>query len=369
MPHRFLHILGDAFVDHFCFLDGDWPEKGGDALLTQPIRSYAGGSSVNTATHYQSLVTQSSTTTTPAPLKLHTVLNEHDSFGQLLLEHAQQHNFALINCRRPSDTASTGHCIAIVSKGERTFMTHPGCVHHFTAKDVSIEPIIQHDGDVHIHVAGYFNITGFWHGTLRDLLQTIRSERTKQYPLYSTTISLVTQHDVSNQWDGGIDEVVSCLDFIIVNELEANRIMQRGRKDESIPPCNYDPLPDWLSFWSPLNPKACIVVTRGSEGAVAFRNGTVLASLRPAVPVQLVDPTGAGDAFAAGFLYGIWSEHDNDSNKTNHQNVLSAQDIANGLQWGCAVGTASVKVRGASVPCHIESIREIYQKQMENIQL
>ncbi|GAX14503.1 hypothetical protein FisN_11Hh035 [Fistulifera solaris] len=361
MPNRFLHILGDAFVDHFCYLDGDWPEKGGDALLSQPIRLYAGGSSVNTATQYQSLVTQSSST--PAVLELHTVLNEHDSYGQLLLEHAQQHNFALINCRRPSDSSSTGHCIAIVSQGERTFMTHPGCVHQFTAENVSMERIIQHDGNVHIHVAGYFNITGFWHGALRDLLQSIRSERAKRYPLYSTTISLVTQHDASNQWDGGIDDVVSCLDFIIVNELEANHIMQRGgRYDESIP--SNDPLQDWISFWSPLNPKACIVVTRGSEGAVAFRNGEVLASLRPAVPVPVVDPTGAGDAFAAGFLYGIWSEHNN--NPTNHPDVLSAHDIANGLQWGCAVGTASVQVRGASVPCHIESIREIYQKQMEN---
>jgi sugar/nucleoside kinase (ribokinase family) len=364
MPNQFLHILGDAFVDHFCFLDGDWPEKGGDALLHQPIRSYAGGSSVNTATHYQSLVTQLSTT--QAPLILHTVLNENDPFGQMLLEHAQKHNFSLINCRRPSDTSSTGHCIAIVSKGERTFMTHPGCVHHFTAKDVSMERIIQHEGDVHIHVAGYFNITGFWHGTLRELLQTIRSERTKRYPLHSTTISLVTQHDASNQWDGGIDDVLSCLDFLIVNELEANRIMQRGRKDKSIPLERNDPLQDWISFWSPLNPEACIVVTRGSEGAVAFRNGQVLASLSPAVPVPVVDPTGAGDAFAAGFLYGIWSEQDKDIYQTSHQRILSAQDIANGLQWGCAVGTASVEVRGASVPCHVESIREIYKKQRAN---
>ena len=359
MTTRF-HIIGDAFVDYFCFLDGDWPEKGGDALLNQPVKAYAGGSSVNTATHLKSLLTHFQTNGS-TQLDLHTVLNENDPFGQLLLEHAKKHNIPLTNCRRFDDTSSTGHCIAIVSNGERTFMTYPGCVHNFTAEDVQVDRIIEHEGDVHIHVAGFFNVTGFWHGKLRDLLQKIRTERNARFPLYSTTISLVTQHDASNEWDGGLDDVLTCLDFLIINELEATRIMQRGRNGKAVQP-GEDLLQEWVSFWSSINPQTCVVVTRGSEGAVAFRNGEILATLSPAAPVNVVDSTGAGDSFAAGFLYGVWSAHDRDKNQNDQ--LLSAQDVTNGLHWGCAVGTASVKIRGASIPSNIESILEIHKKQI-----
>ncbi len=49
--------------------------------------------------------------------------------------------------------------------------------------------------------------------------------------------------------------------------------------------------------------KMMSVVTRGKEGAVVIDGGSVAAV--PASPVsQVVDTTGAGDLFAAGFLYG-----------------------------------------------------------------
>ena len=59
------------------------------------------------------------------------------------------------------------------------------------------------------------------------------------------------------------------------------------------------------------------VRTLGSRGAVALRDGKIL--LRQKAPVGLtdpVDPTGAGDAFAAGFLHGIHSS----SGSTNDNN-------------------------------------------------
>jgi 2-dehydro-3-deoxygluconokinase len=45
-----------------------------------------------------------------------------------------------------------------------------------------------------------------------------------------------------------------------------------------------------------------VIVTLGSEGAyAAFRDGQ--ATHQPAIPVEIIDPVGAGDAFAAGFLH------------------------------------------------------------------
>ena len=74
------------------------------------------------------------------------------------------------------------------------------------------------------------------------------------------------------------------------------------------------------------------IVTRGSEGAVVFDGSRMFK--HPGYSVEMVDPVGAGDAFVAGFLAGIFESHtlrefaslDSD----NRQQVLThALNIAN----------------------------------------
>lgn len=80
-----------------------------------------------------------------------------------------------------------------------------------------------------------------------------------------------------------------------MNDLEANRILRRGR---GITVDHSDTKVDeWISFFSSLNSSVRTIVTMGSEGAIAFQNGHMLASITPAINVDVIDPTGAGDAF------------------------------------------------------------------------
>ena len=363
------HIVGDAYVDFFCFLDGDMPENGGDSRLDQPVKLYAGGSSINTATHLKALTKhffckQQQQEDAPPKVILQTVLNPQDQYGKMLLQHAKTHDFPLVNCRQEEDQSLwTGHCIAIVSGGERSFMTHQGLVERFRASDLDIQEMIKTQTNVHVHVAGYFNLIGYHNGNLRDELIRLRQGRSDCG--HATTVSLVTQHDASQQWDGGLDQVIPYLDFLIMNELEADRIWKRGRRqqNQSTTPSK-DPVQDWLSFFSPMNPKACVIVTLGPEGAVAFSNGKILATLRPAIHVKAIDPTGAGDSFTAGFLHGLWSwKHDN--NNSDNSEGWPAPAVAQGLLWGCAVGTAAVTIRGASNPSAPKDITDLLVKQQE----
>lgn len=55
----------------------------------------------------------------------------------------------------------------------------------------------------------------------------------------------------------------------------------------------------WLDLGAGL-----VVVTRGADGAQAFRRGRAMLS-RPARPIVLVDTVGAGDAFTGGLLAAI----------------------------------------------------------------
>ena len=72
-----------------------------------------------------------------------------------------------------------------------------------------------------------------------------------------------------------------------------------------------------------------VVVTLGSRGALAMAGSEAVAV--PAFGVEVVDSTGAGDAFVAGFVVGRWF----------------AAGISEALRWGCAAGALATTRRGA----------------------
>lgn len=74
-----------------------------------------------------------------------------------------------------------------------------------------------------------------------------------------------------------------------------------------------------------------VIITRGSKGAVvATATGQRLE--RSAFPVEQVDGTGGGDAYAAGFIYGL----------------LHGADLDLCLTYGAAMGASCVRCQGAT---------------------
>ena len=101
---------------------------------------------------------------------------------------------------------------------------------------------------------------------------------------------------------------------------EIHRIWDQPRFREALPLadrffCNQNELRTALRYMHMRGPEALlahvptIINTRGGEGAVAF---TTKGSWKvpPARPTKVVDPTGAGDAFRAGFYAGQYYGHD-----------------------------------------------------------
>ena len=77
-----------------------------------------------------------------------------------------------------------------------------------------------------------------------------------------------------------------------------------------------------------MGPKT-VVVKRGEHGAILFHDGQPF--LTPAVPLErVVDPTGAGDTFAGGFLGYL----------------AASEDLTDpGVQEGCGNGIGNGVVR------------------------
>ncbi|RQW95775.1 ribokinase [Micromonospora globispora] len=111
-------------------------------------------------------------------------------------------------------------------------------------------------------------------------------------------------------------DLLAAVDLLVVNEGEANALTGRGRDD-----------PGALLA---LVPRA--VLTLGGEGAwYVDRDGAAVHV--PAVKVDVVDSTAAGDAFTAA-LAVAWGE---------------GRDLLEAVHWAAAAGAACVRRLGASV--------------------
>lgn len=133
-------------------------------------------------------------------------------------------------------------------------------------------------GFAHLHVSGVYGMPRFRSG-VRGLLEAARRA--------GLTTSLDTQWDEREEWEG-LDSWLPLLDFLFVNADEARSITGRA-----------DPAAAWRDLSGRTSRP---IVKLGPEGAYAGGRAY------PPCRVEVLDPTGAGDTFAAGYLYATIEE-------------------------------------------------------------
>jgi sugar/nucleoside kinase (ribokinase family) len=101
------------------------------------------------------------------------------------------------------------------------------------------------------------------------------------------SISLDTNDDPDDGWEGGLRDALRYVDVFLPNEREAQKAAGAGDVETAVKK---------LSALVPL-----VVVKLGREGALAQRGAERF--LSPARRVDAVDAVGAGDSFDAGFLH------------------------------------------------------------------
>lgn len=95
-------------------------------------------------------------------------------------------------------------------------------------------------------------------------------------------------------------DFVSALDCFVCNEIEAGRMFDLDLTETS----PEDMLAALKSRMDALGCRA-MVITMGAGGAVFYERDTGIGGVTPAIPTQLVDSTGAGDAFLSGVVMGL----------------------------------------------------------------
>jgi 2-dehydro-3-deoxygluconokinase len=90
-----------------------------------------------------------------------------------------------------------------------------------------------------------------------------------------------------------LEPVLSRVRYLFIGQAEAQTIFGLAGAPEQI-----------LERLARLAPKATISLQRGEEGSTVLDGGRLLRPTRR-LTVQMVDPIGAGDAYAAGFLWAV----------------------------------------------------------------
>ena len=271
-----LYVIGDVNPD-ILVIDADVvPEFGQVEKYVGTIRLTIGGSSAITACGVARLGLRVA----------HGGVVGDDILGHAILEALRDRGVdtSTVSIDRAIPTGATVH----LGTGEnRAMLTATGTINRLRAEDVPREtlPLIRH-----IH-AGSTAIQPQLRPGLPALFREARAA--------GATSSFDTNWDPDRRWEG-IDPMLAGTDLFLPNEREAALIsgimdpLEAARAlvvraDEA----GRDPAA------APLT----VAVKLGADGALAVRGEEALRL--PAEPAQVVDSTGAGDAFNAGFLYGF----------------------------------------------------------------
>jgi sugar/nucleoside kinase (ribokinase family) len=197
-----------------------------------------------------------------------------DPLGQIALDRLQQSGVDVSRVRRVPSATTTGLTVILYHQAWRNILTYAGTIAELCWDDLDFDYLAD---SRHFHLSSYY---------LQKGLQPRVGELLKRLKSAGLTISLDTNDDPDDQWQGGLREVLPYVDIFLPNEREARKA--GGSEDLETAVRN-------LADLVPL-----LVVKLGREGAMAVRGKERFVS--PAQNVDAVDPVGAGDSFDAGFL-------------------------------------------------------------------
>ena len=181
-----------------------------------------------------------------------------------------------------ADGPPTGRCLILVTPdAQRTMNTSPGASHELTPE--ALDPTL-------IRSAAITFLEGYLWGPERPRIAMLEAARIAQSAGRTVAFTLSESLCIAGRREG----VMGMIDAGLVDILFGNE-----HEVEHLTGCRE--LADCLQTLAPK--VGTLVVTRGAHGAIALADGQRVEI--PAATVQrVVDTTGAGDLFAAGFLAG-----------------------------------------------------------------
>lgn len=201
----------------------------------------------------------------------------------------------------------TGVSVILSAPGDRAILTLTGALAGLTGDEV----LAAADGATHVHVASYFLVPEL----ARDLPAVLAALRAR-----GLTTSLDTNWDPAERWEG----VADCLphvDVLLPNASEALALARSLGADAA----DAEAAARVLAARGPV-----VVVKDGADGGFAVAGDERVSA--PGLVLDVVDTTGAGDSFDAGFL-AAW---------------LDGRGLAEAVRWAAVAGSLSTRGSGGT---------------------
>ena len=201
-----------------------------------------------------------------------------DNFGEMYRKSLQDINVNFSYLEKNEDLSTGASIILITPDSERTMCTYLGISSHLSANDINENNIVNHEL---IFLEGYLWDKGISEKMFKHAISIAKKNKIK-IAMSLSDIFCVTRHkqDFYNLLNND-------LDILIGNENEINELANKKN------------LLDSVNQLKELN--KLIVITRSENGSMAIKNNEIINCNSTKVN-KVLDLTGAGDLFAAGFL-------------------------------------------------------------------
>ncbi len=201
----------------------------------------------------------------------------------------------------------TGVSVILSAPEDRAILTLTGALANLTAEEV----LAASAGAGHVHFASYFLVPALA-ARLPEVLAVLRER--------GITTSLDTNWDPAEQWSGVVD-CLPLVDLLLPNAAEAIALAQAsGTTTDDV-----ETAARALAAFGPT-----VVVKDGPAGGLAVDDERMLRA--PGLVLDVVDTTGAGDSFDAGFL-AAW---------------VTGAAIEDALRWAAVAGSLSTRGAGGT---------------------
>jgi sugar/nucleoside kinase (ribokinase family) len=179
---------------------------------------------------------------------------------------------------KKQEVVPTGTCLILITPdAERTMVTFLGVAGKVNQNDIDEKAVMQSEM---LFLEGYL-----WdEGEPKLAFDKAMSLANKK------AMSLSDQFCVERHKNNFLDLVKNKLDIIFANEQEIQSLIDTKKFE------------DVIEFGKQLG--KFLIITRGEKGSIAIRNQEIIECPSKA-NLKILDLTGAGDLFAAGFLHGV----------------------------------------------------------------
>jgi sugar/nucleoside kinase (ribokinase family) len=204
-----------------------------------------------------------------------------DPLGSFLRSAMSERGIDVQGVRETAAQATSATMVLVDPDGERRFIHHIGANGSLTLEDVDFD-LLQSAAAV--HVAGALIMPGLDGDPMAGLLRRIQSAGTITF--------MDTVWDATGGWMDTLRPCLPFVDYFLPSLAEARALtglLEPVEVAEALLETGV----------------GTVALTMGSAGCLVAKRSGALHRV-PAFAVQVVDATGAGDAFAAGFITGVW---------------------------------------------------------------